>query len=327
MKEVKILKKVGIIIPHYNSVDSAIRLLNSIYQTRYLEEVIETVIIDDRSTDNIELLQNEIESFKNARLLINDSPNKGAGASRNIGIDNLTCEWLLFADADDYFENGFESNIRKFIDSDVDLVYFNCISREEFSSNISNRHDYVNGILNKYMKKPNEKNEDRLKFNWVVPWGKLIRNRVIKQNNIRFDEIMVSNDVMFSTKLALAASKLDTSSEVLYCVTKSSGSLTTSYTKENYSVRTKVMIEKYKFLKNSLESSKLKSLDFYCGEWLVKGYKVYKLNNREIVKYYCLFKNNGIPFLPPITKLLKINKFIKNILLERKFNNLFENSK
>ena len=313
------MKKIGIIIPHYNSVHSTIKLLDSIYIEKSKEINIETVVVDDRSTENINDLQNKISSLKSVKLLINDTPKKGAGVCRNIGLSNIDSDWTIFADADDYFEEGFVQKIMNYVESDSDIIYFNCISREEISNEISNRHIFLNEILGKYSTNPTERNEHFLKYNWIVPWGKMIKTSIIKKNKIKFDEIMVANDVMFSIRLGKYLEKITASSDILYCVVKSKGTLTTSLSDENYRIRSQVMIDKHNFLKKNLPKSKLKYLPGHFGRWLIDGYLIYKLDMKTIIAYYFSFKKSGLSFFPPISSFKKINRVFKDTKNEKRY--------
>ena len=99
MKEVFNMVKVSVIIPHYNSAKRLIRLLNTLEDS----EDIEIIVIDDKSTETLYDLEQQILKRDNTIILNNSSENKGAGVSRNIGLEAATGDWLLFADADDYF--------------------------------------------------------------------------------------------------------------------------------------------------------------------------------------------------------------------------------
>lgn len=316
------MKKIGLVIPHYNSVQTIIRLLNSIYQRNNIEELFEIVIVDDRSTEDITLLKEKVTSLDNVKLLVNDSLNKGAGACRNIGMQYISSDWVMFADADDYFEKDLYSKVLKHIDDKVDIVYFNCMSREEKTNTISNRHIFLNEIANRYYHQPNEKNKTYLKFNWIVPWGKMIKRSILEENNIKFDEIIVSNDVMFSIKLAIHVKDITVSPDVIYCVTKSSGSLTTTNSEENYRIRSNIIIEKNKFLRKHLKKTEIRRLDNYSSRWLLDGYFIYQIKLKELLKFYVLFRKNGIPFFPSINNIKKLKRFIKDTKIEKKYSSL-----
>lgn len=88
------------IIPHKNSPQLLNRCVNSIPR----RDDVEIIVVDDNSDPNVV----DWKSFKfddtRCLTLIQDHSCKGAGNARNVGIDNAHGRWLLFADADDYYE-------------------------------------------------------------------------------------------------------------------------------------------------------------------------------------------------------------------------------
>ncbi len=94
---------------YYNSPDSLEQLLLSIPS---LTEI-EVVVVDDKSNKGLKKYFKIMENikFKHVIFINNNTNKKGAGVCRNIGINIATGSWLLFADADGYFINGFYSKI------------------------------------------------------------------------------------------------------------------------------------------------------------------------------------------------------------------------
>ena len=100
--------KVSVIIPVYNAADFLEFAVQSALQQKEVEEII---LVEDASTD---------ESFNIAKKLTQQFPkvqlyrhpggtNLGAGASRNLGIQKASMEFIAFLDADDfYLEKRFE---------------------------------------------------------------------------------------------------------------------------------------------------------------------------------------------------------------------------
>lgn len=94
--------KVSVIIPAYNAAPFLIRAVESALQHLEVKEVI---LVEDGSKDNtLEVCQRLSEQHTAVKLLRHHKgQNKGAGASRNLGINNATQEFIAFLDADDYF--------------------------------------------------------------------------------------------------------------------------------------------------------------------------------------------------------------------------------
>jgi glycosyltransferase involved in cell wall biosynthesis len=116
--------QVSVIIPVYNAVKYVRRAVESAVR---LDEVKEVIIIDDGFPDGaIEVCRRLENEFSKVKLYFHEGhENKGAGASRNLGITKATCEFIAFLDADDwYLENRFAETKQIFDEhSWVDGVY------------------------------------------------------------------------------------------------------------------------------------------------------------------------------------------------------------
>ena len=94
--------EVSVIIPVYNAEKF---LQKAVESAVYLGEVGEIILIEDQSPDNALALAKELEKeFDKVKLYQHpDKKNHGAGASRNLGIQKASCEYIAFLDADDYY--------------------------------------------------------------------------------------------------------------------------------------------------------------------------------------------------------------------------------
>ena len=94
--------EVSVIIPVYNAEKF---LQKAVESAVYLEEVGEIILIEDQSPDNVLALAVSLEQqFDKVKLCQHhDKKNHGAGASRNLGIQEASCAYIAFLDADDYY--------------------------------------------------------------------------------------------------------------------------------------------------------------------------------------------------------------------------------
>lgn len=230
----------SIIIPHKNSVKSLLRLCKSIPDN----DSIQVIIIDDNS--DIEVIKHiqDIKLNNNIEISFCDISN-GAGGARNLGIQKAKGKWILFADADDYFTTNLENILRKNLDSDSDLIYFNTDSRDKGGKQ-TYRHLRYSKLVDDFLN-DNEK-ENALRYYFTPPWGKMIKRDLIVNNNIEFDEIAASNDVMFSLKTAFFAKKIKACKDTLYVITLSKGSVTNIISKDYFNSKFKTALNANKFL-------------------------------------------------------------------------------
>lgn len=93
--------KYSIIIPHKNSPDLLKRCLESIPD----RTDIQVVVVDDNSSSAIIDWNLERANFKGNVELVLTKEGLGAGFARNKGLTYIKGKWVLFADADDYYQS------------------------------------------------------------------------------------------------------------------------------------------------------------------------------------------------------------------------------
>ena len=241
----------SIIIPHYNSPDTLEKLLNSIFSES--GDDVEAIVVDDNSDKHPEEYAGcrDLFSHNRVRFLENNTKTKGAGACRNIGLENSAGKWVLFADADDYLTKGWYEYTSKYFQSDDDVIYFFPTSINLQTLNKGSREQIYLKLINDYLG-GSRKGYYRLRYCFVVPWSKMIRKELIDKNNIRFDCTRYSNDVMFSVKVGYYLSTFCVDENTIYCVTEGSDTLTTNLSESVFFMRLQVFAEKYNFLREHL---------------------------------------------------------------------------
>lgn len=315
------MKELSIIIPHYNTHELLKKLLKSIPD----KETIEVIVVDDNSTEKNRELDNIVKVFQenfnklNFKFLKNNSKRKGAGACRNIGLDNATGKWLIFADSDDYFEENFYEKISKHLYSDNDLVVFAPISREE-SGTVSTRHIERKKLVEDFLGKRNYTDMLNLKYKFPEPWSKLYKHHSIKENGIRFQETIVSNDKLFSAKVGFFLKKVHASREVIYCVTKRKNSLTTTISDEMFTIRVRVFIDYYKFLEKKLEETDFCKLELSASEHIFSlMFKKYSKECKKTCITLLLSNNVKLFNSKSVFKYLNIIQRTKSLIYNKKF--------
>lgn len=307
--------KLSIIIPHYNSVDLLEKLLLSIPKERELE----ILLIDDNSTEKADKLQKLVQNRTDQIRFFQNEPGKNsAGCCRNIGLKHAQGEWLLFADADDYFEENFYETIEPYFNQKYDIVYFAPVSRNVTDGSLSNRHISLENLVCDYINEPDKKHETLLRYEFVGPCSKLIRGDLVRQGGICFDEVRVANDVMFSMKCAVSAGNIAASRNVIYCITKGETTLTTSIKREDVRTRLKVAVRRYKYLKSQVDRESWKILDLRIDRY-ERFFKKYKMGRADRIWAWCYMLGNGVrPCISRQTNVRSLfSKLIGKISIDR----------
>lgn len=108
------LFSLSIIIPAYN-VEQFIE--TAIVSALQQPEVSEVVVVDDGSTDNTMRIVKTMQVVNSKIKIYNheNSINKGRSATRNLGIQKATGDYIAFLDADDYYlEHRFKNDVKIF---------------------------------------------------------------------------------------------------------------------------------------------------------------------------------------------------------------------
>ncbi|MGB4205614.1 MAG: glycosyltransferase [Bacteroidales bacterium] len=231
---------ISIIIPHYTKTDTLLleRAVGSIPDNKDIQ-----VIVVDNSPISID--KNLFDKRSNVEIYYSDKT-KGAGHARNIGLQHAKGIWLLFLDADDFFTDDAFDLLEKYLKRDKDIVFFKMTSVYSDTMEPATRHEHYEAVIDKYLK---DKDEYHLKTQWPSPCGKLVSNELVKRNNIIFDEVPASNDVMFGLKIGLTAKKIAADSNYIYCITVEKGSLTNTISLKHIESRFDTNIRKNQMLK------------------------------------------------------------------------------
>jgi glycosyltransferase involved in cell wall biosynthesis len=115
--------EVSVIIPVYNAAEFLEKSVESALQ---FTEVKEIILVEDKSTDHSLEICNRLAD-ENPKVLLFQHPDKenhGAGASRNLGIEKSSGDFITFLDADDYYlSNRFDAEKEIFTDPKIEGVF------------------------------------------------------------------------------------------------------------------------------------------------------------------------------------------------------------
>lgn len=282
-------------MPHYNWPERLKVLLDTIPD----RPEVQVIVVDDNSDKDIEKLELVVEENRNRNVLFfkSDSKNRSAGACRNKGLMHAQGEWVLFADADDYFLSGWYEKVCKYFETDSEIIFFPPTSIRLDTNEISSRHRVYEDLIFNYLNQKDLKSELKLRYFYSSPWSKLIRLELLKKNSISFEEISVSNDVMFSVKCGHYAKHIECSKEVIYVVTQSGDSLIHKKSKALIDMRFQTMIRRGDFLYRNLNKEKIRQLSIQ-SYGLSLLYDTVRQGYIDLaLKYFILLCKSKIPIL------------------------------
>jgi len=202
------IPKVSVIIPVYNVENYLEDCLDTVINQTLND--IEIICVNDGSTDKSSDI---LEKFaaKDDRITIISQENNGAGAARNKGLKIAKGEYLSFLDADDFFEldmleKAYNYSSKKLLD----IAVYGVKTFNDKTSEIK-RINY--DIQRKYLPKKaifNYKDFPKYVFNtfknWT--WNKLFKRSFIVENDIEFQELFRTNDLLFTCKALVKAKKI-----------------------------------------------------------------------------------------------------------------------
>ena len=112
---------ISVIIPIYNTGDSAVKLLNKLTKQSY--ENLEIICVDDGSKDgSFDLVSEFIRQSglknKNLNMTILRQKNQGAAGARNLGLKKASGEYVTFIDSDDEVKKTHIEDLWKSLEKD-----------------------------------------------------------------------------------------------------------------------------------------------------------------------------------------------------------------
>lgn len=189
--------ELSVIVPIYNTEKYLEKCLDSIINQKL--ESIEILLINDGSPDNSqEIIDRYVEKYPNiCKSFI--QKNSGQASARNVGIKNAKGEFLAFVDSDDYLEEeAYGKIIEKAKKEDLDIVCFDFFEvRENERKEISHYFCNTKNLVKRYIVSESS------------PWNKIIKRKLLVDNNILFLENKIYEDLATIPTLGKYTNKID----------------------------------------------------------------------------------------------------------------------
>ena len=310
--------KLSIIVPVYNVEQYIEKCINSILSIKV--EDFEIIIIDDCGNDNsILIAQKILEDQGNIKFkLIRHKKNAGLATARNTGLSVAEGEYIYFLDSDDYIDSqrfsslftlGYSSNSDIFLgdfffDKENEIKPNTKLSEQAFSCNGSQ-------FLQNYYRKSGS-----------IVWRYFYKKAFLNQNNLKFKEIRLQEDIEFSPRAIYLATKISYYPIYFYFYRIRQGSLMGSYTQKRFDDNLSICQSLYAFTnKCKNQADKKNFLDLANSNFLTNIAKYMKNNrlNEQEEKIVKNFLKRMIPTKPKIwilkfCSIISYTLFIKIVI-------------
>ena len=205
---IKLMVKVSVIVPIYNTGRYLRRCLDSIMNQSLKD--IEILLIDNNSTDDSpSILKEYVRRFGDSRKIVSLKCRKqGASAARNLGIRRAVGEYLTFCDSDDWLDRDFCKKLYECAGGGTDLI----VGGSDCIDESTGEKWYI----------PPLKGLSRNKKKDFILSGSvtklLVKRELILNNRIWFKEGVIFEDVAPAVAFGALANKLVAVNEPLYHV-------------------------------------------------------------------------------------------------------------
>ncbi len=203
------LAKISVIVPVYNVEEYLRECLDSVVNQTLSD--LEIICINDGSTDNSLKILKEYAK-KDSRIKVIDKKNEGLSATRNLGIDIATGEYIGFLDSDDWIDLDFYEKLydaAKKYKADIACTNLLRVPDLIFNPDSDEKPEYfVKHRWSSCSDKP------KLKFRYAqLPRNNYVMNRIyerkkLQKSKIRFRVGVTFEDIEFSHKVVFYMKKV-----------------------------------------------------------------------------------------------------------------------
>ena len=198
------------IIPHHNNPELLYRLIDSIP----LRDDVEIIVVDDNSDSD----KKPVQLRSDCKLLCIDAEHtKGAGKARNLGIENALGKWLLFADSDDVYADGFLNVLDVYSSKNIDILYFDVFYAWDPVMQKERSPQKYSDSIKQYLGK-----RDSLYWTLMVkhiiqgPWNFMVKREYVEKLKAHFEEVPKGNDAFFHHYVSMNTQSFEVTEKKLY---------------------------------------------------------------------------------------------------------------
>lgn len=239
-------------------------ILKNVLRALYLRPMIiwdnlEIIIVDDGSTDSsIAVIQRYINSDPRIQLVCTE--NGGLSHARNVGLDNLTGEYVTFLDSDDWITPNYIEvlyrNIQQY-QADISVVNFQNVLDDKVVTRFKLPHFIKSYTQTEILDALYTQRIDNISLNFTISWGKLYRSHLF--GSLRYPLGKKHEDEFTTYKLYMQSQNVVYEHIALYNYRIRQGSITNSaYSKARLDAVEALEERLYLFNKHNIPTLKTK---------------------------------------------------------------------
>lgn len=138
-------KKIGVIVPIYNTEEYLQECVKSIMNQSYRD--LEIMLVDDGSTDGSGVICDELQQ-EDERVHVIHQENRGILSAAYNALQNMDCEYVTFVDSDDWIDKDAYAIAIPYMEKNMDVISFQ-IHRVFSDYSRLSRHNYALGVYDK----------------------------------------------------------------------------------------------------------------------------------------------------------------------------------
>lgn len=329
---IKDLPLISIIVPVYKVEEYLGNCIDAILNQTYRN--FELILVNDGSPDRCGQICDEYAQRDN-RIVVIHKENGGVSTARNVGIDTAKGDYIAFIDPDDWVEKTLLETYVDNIEEDS-LIVINVI-KEYLCGEINNnllklqgdrKFDFIKDVELMIKEKPCKElmmEEAPWYLSLSFPFNKLYSAKIIKENNIRFEEgLTFAEDDRFNAEYYGYVKVIKFVDQSLYHYIERKGSaVMTNRNIGNLIERLRTNVMFYTMIKNTCRYTdyidnyfRIKTSDFFYKDIM---YKIHKTKQYSYIWDISKFSDKEWYFLQVDTIPRKIDYWLLRNRMPRLF--------
>lgn len=235
---------ISVIVPFYNVEPYIETCLESIANQTYSN--IEIILVDDGSPDNSASICNKF-CKKDPRFHLYIKENGGLSSARNFGLKHVHGDCVIFVDSDDTIMPNMIEMLVFRMEDDVDVV---CCGVRRIEADGLCIDTFTKSYADPIRSEAALSSMLRSEGIQIGAYSKLVRTSLIRDNNIRFEEGAIHEDLLYSVQILDAARRIAVTGIPLYNYFSRADSITRS----SFSPKKMIVLDHLKLLETFIQN-------------------------------------------------------------------------